>query len=396
MAKGNIILGSLRGSVGDMTFSRVQGKQIVKGKATTVRNPRTSKQTYQRMFFSTIAKAQSAMKQIIDHSFETVQHGQKSLQYFSQRNIALARQAARFDTVFQTWVAPSWSYVTPRWTSFAANKYRISEGSLPDAMMDAPDFIINNWPQPAGGGEYNINSRFNPRTSFPFFCNFSVAPWRTYEMLEGAIEQVNAKPGDYMTICLITAKQDDVNLGAGVQYPCYFHFIRLMFVEVNWTDNNGETTTQIHLLPSNIDGVQYFWEPRYNIKDAEANKFLSSLNDGEFDVMFVGTQESSGNPSQILPYIDLHYMFNISYMAEADLPFVSPLHSDDVILAGTWIHSRPESAGTIRVSTQDMKLIDPTGDVYDLNLGLQDAYDEWTNITKSVGNDSYILEGGGK
>ena len=219
MAKGNIILGSLRGSVGDMTFSRVQGKQIVKGKATTVRNPRTSKQTYQRMFFSTIAKAQSAMKQIIDHSFETVQHGQKSLQYFSQRNIALARQAARFDTVFQTWVAPSWSYVTPRWTSFAANKYRISEGSLPDAMMDAPDFIINNWPQPAGGGEYNINSRFNPRTSFPFFCNFSVAPWRTYEMLEGAIEQVNAKPGDYMTICLITAKQDDVNLGAGVQYP---------------------------------------------------------------------------------------------------------------------------------------------------------------------------------
>lgn len=396
MAKGNIILGSLRGSVGDMTFSRVQGKQIVKGKATSVRNPRTSKQTYQRMFFSTIAKAQSAMRQIIDHSFETVQHGQKSLQYFSQRNIALARQAAHFNTVFQAWVAPSWSYVTPRWTSFAANKYRISEGSLPDAMMDAPDFIINNWPKDIDDHEFNIHKKFLPRVSFPFVTNFSVADWQTWEVVEGAAEAVNAKPGDYITICLITAKEDDVNLGAGVQYPCYFHFIRLMFVEMTWTDKNGVTTTHMHLLPSNIDGVQYFWEPRYNVKDSEATRFLKLLDDGELDVQFVRTLESSGNPERLLPYIDLHNMFEVSKMAENNLPFVSPLHSDDVMLAGTWIHSRPEAAGLIRVSTQDLRLIDPTGDVYDLNLGLQDAYDEWTNITKSVGNDSYILEGGGK
>ena len=396
MAKGNIILGSLRGSVGDMTFSRVQGKQIVKGKATNVRNPRTSKQTYQRMFFSTIAKAQSAMKQIIDHSFETVQHGQKSLQYFSQRNIALARQAAHFNTMFQAWVAPSWSYVTPRWTSFAANKYRISEGSLSDAMMDAPDFIINNWPKDIDGQEYSIDQRFLPRTSFPFFSNFSVSNWQPWDIVEGAAEGVNAKPGDYMTICLITAKEDDVNLGAGVQYPCYFHFIRLMFVEMNWIERNGDTTTHLHLLPSNIDGVQYFWEPRYNVKVADAPRFLSSLNNGDFDVLYVRTKGGSGNPAQLLPYIDLHNLIDVNTMADNDLPFVSPLHSDDVMLAGTWVHSRPEAAGLIRVSTQDMRLIDPTGDVYDLNLGLQDAYDEWHNITKSVGNDSYILEGGGK
>lgn len=90
MAKGNIVLGTARGSFGDITLKVVNGKQVIsrKGKA---KNPRTQRQMIQRMIFYTMIQAQSAMKNIVDHSFEGVNTGTDSLSYFARQNVAMLR-----------------------------------------------------------------------------------------------------------------------------------------------------------------------------------------------------------------------------------------------------------------------------------------------------------------
>lgn len=51
MAKGNALLGYSRGSVGDVTFSRVKGQQVSKARNRQPANPKTNKQMKQRSSF---------------------------------------------------------------------------------------------------------------------------------------------------------------------------------------------------------------------------------------------------------------------------------------------------------------------------------------------------------
>lgn len=52
MAKGNFLLGYARGSVGDVTFSRVKGNQVAKARNRTPANPNTIPQAMQRSLFA--------------------------------------------------------------------------------------------------------------------------------------------------------------------------------------------------------------------------------------------------------------------------------------------------------------------------------------------------------
>lgn len=87
MAKGNMLLGQARGSVGDLTFYRRDGKQVTRAKVSQVSNPKSSLQMIQRMVFATVTAAYSRMKSICDHSFEGVQYGAKSQAKFMSLNL---------------------------------------------------------------------------------------------------------------------------------------------------------------------------------------------------------------------------------------------------------------------------------------------------------------------
>lgn len=91
MAKGNMLLGQAIGSVGDITFSRNNGKQIIKAKPSQVKNPQTKAQMIQRVLLNTISQAYSKMVDICDHSFEGIPAGQQSMSYFMTRNLKLIR-----------------------------------------------------------------------------------------------------------------------------------------------------------------------------------------------------------------------------------------------------------------------------------------------------------------
>ena len=56
MAKGNMMLGYSRGSVGDVTFSRLKGQQIAKARNRNPNNPKTKTQMMQRSLFVSATK----------------------------------------------------------------------------------------------------------------------------------------------------------------------------------------------------------------------------------------------------------------------------------------------------------------------------------------------------
>lgn len=391
MAKGNALLGTLRGSTGDVTFRVSNGRQVMSKRARNVRNPKTSKQIYQRMFFATVAKAQSAMKKIVDHSFENVEFGAKSLRYFSSKNIALMRQNAKFDYNLQAWVSPGMSFVPPRTIGATFNSYRVSEGSLsPNNVLP---WYKNENP------EYTLSTDEMASMAPPFTDNLSYiskgAGSTNYRRLVGWFDEMlrseNCIPGDYMTFVFMSAKRGDINAaGAGVFYPVQFHYVRFKVVTFDAHpagDADAPLEGSYFLLPSNIDGVVFDFP---NVIPNTENLEIPAL---------YKTIKGSDDKYYTLLQISMAGDYDLEFGPEASpvrMRFRMPIiQEDDQILCGTWIHSRPTEEKLL-CSTQDMLLFDPTGDVFDFNLGLMDAYDLWNQGVVAVGNSEYILEGGSK
>lgn len=90
----------LRGRVGSDVYSigkDAKGKkqQVVRSLAESVRNPQTQAQMFGRMIMSTVMQAVSAMRPIIDHSFDNVPAGQPNVSEFIKRNYALIAADAK-------------------------------------------------------------------------------------------------------------------------------------------------------------------------------------------------------------------------------------------------------------------------------------------------------------
>lgn len=86
----------IRGRVGSDVYSvgrdaKGAKQQVVRSLAETVANPQTVAQMRGRMIMSTVMQAVSAMRSIIDHSFDNVPAGQPSISEFISRNYTLIK-----------------------------------------------------------------------------------------------------------------------------------------------------------------------------------------------------------------------------------------------------------------------------------------------------------------
>ena len=86
----------IRGRVGADVYSigrdaKGAKQQVVRSLAETVANPQTIAQMRGRMIMSTVMQAVSAMRPIIDHSFDNVPAGQPCISEFISRNYALIK-----------------------------------------------------------------------------------------------------------------------------------------------------------------------------------------------------------------------------------------------------------------------------------------------------------------
>lgn len=138
MSKGNLFQGMARGSVGDVTFSRLNGKQIARVRNRNPRNPRTNPQLYGRAIMATVMRAYSAGREIFDHSFEGVAVGAASQNRFLSLNNRVLREYLAADINNNQTVNKSVNtFVGPKVQSAVPSRYIISEGSLDAGLFGA-------------------------------------------------------------------------------------------------------------------------------------------------------------------------------------------------------------------------------------------------------------------
>lgn len=122
MAKGNMLLGHARGKVGSVVFSRLNGKQITRALAESVKNPRTDGQNAQRAIFATVNGFASAVRDIVDHSFQSYKEGSTSVNRFVSINVKKLREL---------YLSGGACDIMPKGAGLPyANPYRFSIGSL--------------------------------------------------------------------------------------------------------------------------------------------------------------------------------------------------------------------------------------------------------------------------
>ena len=145
MAKGNIILGYLRGSIGDITFFRAKGQQLSRARNRAPANPRTVAQMDQRAKMACAVKFYTQVgTNFFKYAFEGKKDKESYFNAFVKNNILLGgylgKQASRV-------------YDFP-----ALGAWQISSGTLPE--ITAP------FPQSVNGVAYNVGTvRASPITT---------------------------------------------------------------------------------------------------------------------------------------------------------------------------------------------------------------------------------------
>ena len=117
MAKSKSFFGLRTGSTKSLTFQVYRGQQITKDRVTRVANPRTTLQMEQRSKLPIAAAARSALKGLVDHSFEGVPYGEQSLRTFSSKNLSAGALKV-------------YSYASPDAPSPGIAEYQVSQGTL--------------------------------------------------------------------------------------------------------------------------------------------------------------------------------------------------------------------------------------------------------------------------
>ncbi len=130
MAISNGYYGLRKGSTKSHTYSVLNGKQITKDRVEGGKNPRSYAQMTQRCMIATVGSAYSAMKAICDHSFEGKTAGMQCYREFLSTNLKQIQISKEYKNGFYGFN----KYQQP---GLVPGSYVISDGSLPDALVDA-------------------------------------------------------------------------------------------------------------------------------------------------------------------------------------------------------------------------------------------------------------------
>lgn len=135
----------IRGRIGSDVYSvgktsKGARQQVVRSLAEQVSNPRTQEQMKGRMIMSTVMQAVSALRPIIDHSFDGLPIGQPSISEFIRRNYALVKA----DAIAHPANGNFFGLVKYQEKGAKAGKYIISSGNavLPAAISGDDSAMI--------------------------------------------------------------------------------------------------------------------------------------------------------------------------------------------------------------------------------------------------------------
>ena len=145
MAKVGFWLRGARGKMGGAVLMKSENGTVARENVTP-KNPRTSKQMFQRAIFATVASAAKAMKEIINHSFYGIADGNKCIQEFRRINLAKLRNRVAANIADDVILEEAVGALAPKNYKFIVpNEYQISSGTLTSPALKASlsSHIIN-------------------------------------------------------------------------------------------------------------------------------------------------------------------------------------------------------------------------------------------------------------
>lgn len=173
MAKGNILLGTSTGSIGDVTLSRRNGRQVQRVRVRTIANPKSEAQGAQRMRMAAITRFYSPLATCLEKAFENKNRSESYSKYLSIN----AKKAAADN------------FAVPKDGGLAPIPVQISAGTLPTPVVAA---------KPTDDG-------------FALTVKAATAPTTFGALSTAIINQYGLQNGDQVTFVAVFAEDDKGN-----------------------------------------------------------------------------------------------------------------------------------------------------------------------------------------
>lgn len=197
MAKGNFLLGYARGSVGDVTFSRVKGNQVAKARNRNPANPNTIPQAMQRSLFADAVRfytrgVQNAFKFAFEHKLENESDYNAFMRLNVNRGVRIGKSPESMYPAIGDWLVADGS-ITPPLVQHAVESSEVG-GSKIGAYM-VTDFAPAEYTQGGDTPESVITLGFSASATVSTIGDLSAA-------LKAQFPQL--RDGDFVTVLLIS------------------------------------------------------------------------------------------------------------------------------------------------------------------------------------------------
>lgn len=246
MAKGNMLLGMARKKVGDLVFYRSNGEQITRARNRNPRNPKSDKQSVQRMILATASKTAAILRPLINHSWEGVQIGADSIRHFQKKAMDIFRANA--------------AYVINGGDDPAKAVFVIKGAPIPGVVDGLPISSGNLTLNAINVGDSVLTLRLSSALSEGF---------TTQEGYAAELAKLGLEPGDQLTIVIMAQNPNQAvaSYGSETNYATLVRYARVVFKPV---------------LPEGFDDIL--------IDGTEFNPLLIEKTEG----IWPATQEVSG------------------------------------------------------------------------------------------------------
>ena len=323
MAKSKTFFGLRSGSTKSLTFQVYRGQQVTKDRVSNVSNPRTDAQMNQRALIPIVAAARSALKGLVDNSFEGMPYGEASLREFSKQNL----RAGALDVT---------SYSPNGVSNAGFANLIVSNGSIDGRYTLAESTVSSN--------RY-ISEEIYPNFSFPA-AKANDPATAIFNYLETFAKTNNVpmlKPGTQLTFLTVYEKGiANVRTAAGTKVASLSDFAIDRFM-IPDTETGG----------SQVQDVNGAWKVKTDVTaGAKAVKIVNTVG----DEIFIGnSDEDKGGNINII---------------------VSPVVATDVNCGGALILSRYEN-GTWRRSSAKIYIGFEPKNKY--------TFEDWLSVYQATG-----------
>lgn len=197
MAKGNFLLGYARGSVGDVTFSRVKGNQVAKARNRNPANPNTIPQAMQRSLFADAVRfytrgVENAFKFAFERKLENESDYNAFMRLNVNRGVRIGKSPGSMYPAIGDWLVADGSITPPQKLD------AVQSSAVGDYVVGAYE-VIDSAPVTYAEGDDL------PQSSITLGFSATAAP-TTIGALSAALKAQfpQLRDGDFVTIVLIS------------------------------------------------------------------------------------------------------------------------------------------------------------------------------------------------